>query len=168
MKCTCHCLLSFVHGHVYWVFSKSYWSHFGTQIRLKVPPSNVELYSALYAVFSLCVPCLCAVCCMLASVLIGLSDEMLLRAVVISQCPNWQHSLSTCGPWRQFDLSGVTTMCPVGHLTLLHALFLNHIQTAGATPMTKPFIILCHVIYEVVKHLQMLQYCNIYIINILV
>lgn len=47
----------------------------------------------------------------LASVLIGLSDEILLRAVVIARCPNWQHSLSTCSPWREFDLSGVTTMC---------------------------------------------------------
>lgn len=74
--------------------------------------------SALYMTSPYCTLCLysymcvrrfCA--CVLASVLIGLSDEMLLRAVVIARCPNWQHSLSTFSPKREFDLSGVTTMC---------------------------------------------------------
>lgn len=68
-------------------------------------------FTLLYSVFILCaLPC-CFSACMLASVLIGLSDEMLLRAVVIAQCPNWHHSLSTSSPWREFDPSGVTTMC---------------------------------------------------------
>lgn len=38
----------------------------------------------------------------------GLSDETLLRAVVVARCPNWQHLLSTYTPRRQFDLSGLT------------------------------------------------------------
>lgn len=71
---------------------------------------KVSAYILLYSTASSnCTLCLYS--CVLASVLIGLSDEMLLRAVVIAQCPNWQHSLSTSSPWREFDLSGVTTMC---------------------------------------------------------
>lgn len=34
----------------------------------------------------------------LASALIGLSDELPLRAVVRAKRPNWQHSLATCDP----------------------------------------------------------------------
>lgn len=65
------------------------------------------LLFTLLCVYTVCV----ALLFLLASVLIGLSDEMLLRAVVIAQYPNWHHSLSTSSPWREFDLSGVTTMC---------------------------------------------------------
>lgn len=75
--------------------------------------ADVTLFALFYRMSSLystlCLYCFYA--CMLASVLIGLSDEMLLRAVVIAQYPNWHHSLSTSSPWREFDLSGVTTMC---------------------------------------------------------
>lgn len=106
VKCALRCLLeisvlALVHWRQKW---KEGWCHtlcFVLQ----------DVFSLLYSVFILCVlPC-CFCACMLASVLIGLSDEMLLRAVVITQYPNWHHSLSTSSPWREFDLSGVTTMC---------------------------------------------------------
>lgn len=104
MKCALHCLLeicvlALVHCRHNMKTDTTFFTLF------YMMPS---VYCTLLRVYTLCVVC-CA--CVLASVLIGLSVEMLLRAVVIAQCPNWHHSLSTSSPWREFDLSGVTTMC---------------------------------------------------------
>lgn len=102
VKCALRCLLeisvlALVHWRQKW---KEGWCH-------SLLCFTGCLLFTLLCVYTVCV----ALLFLLASVLIGLSDEMLLRAVVIAQYPNWHHSLSTSSPWREFDLSGVTTMC---------------------------------------------------------